>query len=88
MCTLCSIHDRLLEMCTRTCLNRPYVTPASQLDISMEMMVYALSVGNYITKLVASLEAIEHGQGCLPLTEQELPGGVKAAKVWSQGDGQ
>ncbi|MEW5298051.1 MAG: hypothetical protein WDW36_001213 [Sanguina aurantia] len=52
------------------------------LDISMEMLVYALSVGNYITKLVATLEGIDQGQGCLPLTEQDLKGGVKAAKVW------
>ncbi|MEW5311995.1 MAG: hypothetical protein WDW38_003660 [Sanguina aurantia] len=55
---------------------------ATQLDISTEMLVYALTVGNYISKLVATLEGIEKGRAAVSLAERDLKGGVKAAQVW------
>lgn len=54
---------------------------ATQLDISTEMLVYALTVGNYISKLVATLEGIEKGQAAVSLAQRDLKGGVKAAQV-------
>lgn len=59
----------------------PCTQPETQADISVEMLTYAMTVGNYITKLASTMKSLLRGRHRPKLREREVDSSVQAAQV-------